>query len=34
MLAWKKGIKAVYYIRTVQKDDFKESGNECSACAN
>ena len=34
MLAWEKGIKAVYYIRTVQKDDFKESGNECSACAN
>ena len=34
MLAWKKGIKAVYYIRTVQKDDFKESGNDCSACAN
>ena len=34
MLAWREGCKAVYYIRTVQKDDFKESGNECSACAN
>ena len=34
MLAWREGCKAVYYIRTVQKDDFKESNNDCSACAN
>ena len=34
LMAWQKGCKAVYYIRTVQKDDFKESNSECSACAN
>lgn len=35
MLAWQKGCKAIYYIRTVQKDDFKDSQSEgCVACAN
>lgn len=34
ILAWQEGCKAVYYIRTVQKDDFKESGDTCVACAN
>lgn len=34
MLAWKEGCKAIYYVRTVQKDDFKESDNSCTACAN
>ncbi len=34
ILAWKEGCKAVYYIRTVQKDNFKESDTGCSACAN
>lgn len=35
VMAWKEGCKAVYYVRTVQKDDFKESGAEgCAACAN
>lgn len=34
ILAWQEGCKAVYYIRTVQKDDFKESEESCSACAN
>ena len=28
--AWKSGCKAIYYVRTVQKDDFKE----CTVCAN
>lgn len=32
--AWKKDIKAVYYIRTVQKDTFKENKNDCVSCAN
>lgn len=32
--AWEAGCKAIYYIRTVQKDDFKESSEGCSACAN
>ena len=31
--AWRKGIKAVYYVRTVQRDDFKES-SDCVSCAN
>ncbi|HIK36467.1 MAG: ribonucleoside-diphosphate reductase subunit alpha [Geminocystis sp.] len=31
MMAWERGCKAVYYVRFVQKDPFKE---ECSACAN
>ncbi|MBD2578419.1 ribonucleoside-diphosphate reductase subunit alpha [Oscillatoria sp. FACHB-1406] len=34
LLAWKEGCKAIYYIRTVQKDDFKEGAANCSACAN
>jgi ribonucleoside-diphosphate reductase alpha chain len=34
MLAWKEGCKAIYYIRTVQKDDFKEVAEDCTACAN
>lgn len=34
MMAWAMGCKAIYYIRTVQKDDFKESKDECVACAN
>jgi ribonucleoside-diphosphate reductase alpha chain len=34
LMAWKEGIKAIYYIRTVQKDDFKEHGDNCVACAN
>lgn len=35
MLAWKEGCKAIYYIRTVQRDDFKESvGEGCTSCAN
>jgi ribonucleoside-diphosphate reductase alpha chain len=34
ILAWEKGCKAVYYIRTVQKDNFKESDGGCVACAN
>lgn len=29
--AWKLGCKAIYYVRSVQKDSFKES---CSTCAN
>ncbi|MEO0968403.1 MAG: ribonucleoside-diphosphate reductase subunit alpha [Cyanobacteria bacterium J06639_18] len=34
MLAWELGCKAIYYIRTVQKDSFKESNEQCVACAN
>jgi ribonucleoside-diphosphate reductase alpha chain len=34
ILAWELGCKAVYYVRTVQKDNFKESDNSCSSCAN
>ncbi|NEP02520.1 MAG: ribonucleoside-diphosphate reductase subunit alpha [Symploca sp. SIO2E9] len=36
IMAWQEGCKAVYYIRTVQKDSFKESkgDNNCTACAN
>ena len=34
MMAWREGCKAVYYVRTVQKDDFKESSEGCAACAN
>jgi ribonucleoside-diphosphate reductase alpha chain len=34
LMAWKEGTKAVYYVRTVQKDNFKESNEECVACAN
>ncbi|MDB9496424.1 LAGLIDADG family homing endonuclease [Spirulina major CS-329] len=31
--AWESGCKAIYYIRTVQKDNYKES-DHCVACAN
>jgi ribonucleoside-diphosphate reductase alpha chain len=31
VMAWAKGCKAVYYVRIVQRDSFKE---ECTACAN
>ena len=31
--AWRSGCKAIYYIRTVQKDSYKESDG-CVACAN
>ena len=34
VMAWQTGCKAVYYIRTVQKDNFKESDEGCTACAN
>ena len=34
MLAWSTGCKAVYYVRTVQKDGFKEGKDSCVACAN
>ena len=35
VLAWKQGCKAIYYIRTVQRDDFKEGAGEgCVSCAN
>jgi ribonucleoside-diphosphate reductase alpha chain len=34
LLAHEKGCKAVYYIRTVQKDDFKETNETCASCAN
>jgi ribonucleotide reductase alpha subunit len=35
ILAWESGCKAIYYIRTVQRDDFKEStGDGCVSCAN
>ncbi|MDJ0635539.1 MAG: ribonucleoside-diphosphate reductase subunit alpha [Xenococcaceae cyanobacterium MO_188.B29] len=34
VMAWEEGCKAIYYIRTVQKDDFKESSDGCVACAN
>lgn len=34
ILAWQEGCKAIYYIRTVQKDNFKDSSDSCTACAN
>ncbi|MGB2925956.1 MAG: ribonucleoside-diphosphate reductase subunit alpha, partial [Limnothrix sp.] len=34
MMAWKEGCKAIYYVRTVQKDDFKEGSEGCVSCAN
>lgn len=34
VMAWEAGCKAIYYIRTVQKDDFKDSSDGCVACAN
>ncbi|HIK30252.1 MAG TPA: ribonucleoside-diphosphate reductase subunit alpha [Oscillatoriales cyanobacterium M59_W2019_021] len=33
VLAWQEGCKAIYYIRTVQKDNFKDA-DTCTACAN
>ncbi len=33
ILAWQTGCKAVYYIRTIQKDDFKAQ-DSCESCAN
>lgn len=32
-LAWEKKCKTVYYVRTIQKDSFKES-SDCASCAN
>lgn len=32
-MAWEMGCKTVYYVRTVQKDSFKES-SDCVSCAN
>lgn len=34
VMAWEQGCKAIYYIRTVQKDNFKEADDTCVACAN
>lgn len=34
ILAWQEGCKAVYYVRTVQRDSFKEADDGCVACAN
>ena len=34
VMAWQEGCKAIYYVRTVQKDDFKDSEGGCSSCAN
>ncbi|MGL5079967.1 MAG: ribonucleoside-diphosphate reductase subunit alpha [Microcoleaceae cyanobacterium] len=34
VMAWKEGCKAVYYIRTVQRDSFQENSEDCAACAN
>jgi len=34
VMAWELGCKAIYYIRTVQKDNFRESDDSCSSCAN
>jgi ribonucleoside-diphosphate reductase alpha chain len=34
VLAWQMGCKAIYYVRTVQKDNFKDSEDSCTACAN
>lgn len=34
MGAWEQGCKAVYYVRTVQRDSFKEADDACVACAN
>jgi ribonucleoside-diphosphate reductase alpha chain len=34
VMAWESGCKAVYYIRTVQRDSFKEADETCSSCAN
>jgi ribonucleoside-diphosphate reductase alpha chain len=32
VLAWEAGCKAIYYVRIVQRDNFKE--DSCTACAN
>ena len=34
VMAWQEGCKAIYYIRTVQRDSFKEADETCTACAN
>jgi ribonucleoside-diphosphate reductase alpha chain len=34
IMAWELGCKAIYYVRTVQKDNFRESDDSCSSCAN
>lgn len=34
MYAWQKGCKAVYYVRTVQKDETRKGTDGCDACAN
>jgi ribonucleoside-diphosphate reductase alpha chain len=35
LYAWEKGIKTVYYVRTVQKDSQSAlKKEECVACAN
>jgi ribonucleoside-diphosphate reductase alpha chain len=34
VLAWQMGCEAIYYVRTVQKDNFKDSEDSCTACAN
>lgn len=34
IMAWELQCKAIYYIRTVQKDNFRESNDSCSSCAN
>ncbi|TCK05220.1 ribonucleoside-diphosphate reductase subunit alpha [Phorcysia thermohydrogeniphila] len=36
MLAWEKGIKTIYYVRTIQKDSQQaiSKKEECVACAN
>lgn len=34
VLAWEQKCKAIYYIRSVQKDDFKEGSEGCTSCAN
>jgi ribonucleoside-diphosphate reductase alpha chain len=31
--AWRSKIKAIYYVRTIQRDTFKSS-DDCSSCAN
>ncbi len=36
LLAWERGIKTIYYVRTIQKDSQSEINKkeECIACAN
>lgn len=35
MEAWQKGCKAVYYVRSIQKDDsITDSKNTCTTCTN